>query len=260
MSPVPKGNELASEQINDNVRAVDRALDILLAFSAADRELTAGELLKRVDLRRSTLYRLLYTLEQKGFLTSGGEPQRFRLGPAVAHLTHAWASSVEISEIARPMLRALSSATGETVALSLPRDNERLCVAEIPSSHALSFKRGVGYRERLALGASGRAILAWRNPGSDELEQLTQGLPIDLAHYQQELERTRKRGYAISREEVMPGAVALAAPFFEANGQVAGSIGVFGPSTRLNDAKVTEFGKVLLEESRKLSEALGYRG
>lgn len=251
---------MASDQINDNVRAVDRALDILLAFTAADRELTAGELLKRVDLRRSTLYRLLYTLEQKGFLTSDGEPQRFRLGPAVAHLTHAWSSSLDVGEIARPIMRTLSSVTGETVALFLPQGGDRLCVAEIASSQALSFRRGVGYKERLALGASGRAILAFRAPEADELQRLTEGLSIDLPRYRQELERTRERGYAISYEELIPGAVAIAAPFFEANGQVAGSLGVFGPSTRLNDEKTAEFGRLLLRESRNLSDALGHRG
>lgn len=248
---------MASDQMNDNVRAVDRALDILLAFTATDSELTAGELLKRVDLRRSTLYRLLYTLEQKGFLTSGGEPQRFRLGSSIAHLAHVWTSSLDIGAVARPIMRRIWETTGETVALFVPQGADRICVAEIPSAQALSFKRGVGYKERLALGASGRAILAHTDPTPDELNELTQGMKINLRDYEKELERTKQRGYAISREEVIPGAVAIAASFFNGDGQVAGSIGVFGPSIRMDNERITEVGQLLVHESENLSRALG---
>lgn len=250
---------MVSEQTNDNVRAVDRALDILLAFTAADSELTAGELLKRVDLRRSTLYRLLYTLEQKGFLISDGEPQRFRLGPSVAHLAHVWTSSLDISVVAQPMMRRLWETTGETVALSLPQGADRICVAEIPSSQPLSFKRGVGYKERLALGASGRAILAYTSHTGDEIQKITQGLDINPQDYEKELELTKQRGYAISREELMPGAIAIAASFFNGNGQVAGSIGVFGPSIRMDNKRIEEVAQLLRQESENLSRALGLR-
>ena len=67
----------------DNVRAVDRALDILLAFRAGESALSAVELQRRVDLSRPTLYRLLRTLQARGFVVSSGQPQRFGLGPSV---------------------------------------------------------------------------------------------------------------------------------------------------------------------------------
>ena len=89
---------------NENVRAVARALDILLAFSEGDPELSPAELLKRVDLSRPTLYRLLYTLEESGFLVSVGEPQRFRLGPAVARLAHVWKSTLDLKTVAEPVM------------------------------------------------------------------------------------------------------------------------------------------------------------
>ena len=69
-----------SEKLGDSVRAVERALDILKAFTPSDHQLTASELLKRVDLSRPTLYRLLRTLENSGFVMSSGDPQRFQLG------------------------------------------------------------------------------------------------------------------------------------------------------------------------------------
>jgi IclR family acetate operon transcriptional repressor len=248
-----------SEQANDSVRAVDRALEILLAFTASDYELSVAELLKRVDLSRPTLYRLLYTLEQAGFLVSAGDPQKFRLGPSVAHLTHVWTSSLDISAIAQPMMRRVWETTGETVALFVPQGAYRLCIAEMPSLQPLSFKRGVGYKERIALGASGRAILAFTAYNRDQLKEFTQGLKVNLPDYEKELDLTKQRGYATSRDELIAGAVAVATPFFHGDGQTAGSIGVFGPSVRMDNAKLEQLGQLLKQESETLSAALGLR-
>jgi DNA-binding IclR family transcriptional regulator len=157
------------------VRAVDRALDILLAFKGVDGTLAVADLLKRVDLSRPTLYRLLHTLEQKGFVVSSGDPQRYRLGPSVAQLAHSWSTSLKLSEVAEPTMRRVWEASGETVALFIPEGLMRLCVAELPSQQALSFKRGVGYRERLVLGASGPEGLRCRaRPGPREVPRGTE--------------------------------------------------------------------------------------
>jgi DNA-binding IclR family transcriptional regulator len=248
---------MTNGKTSDNVRAVDRALDILMAFTADDWELTATDLLKRVDLSRATLYRLLYTLEENGFLTSEGEPQRFRLGSSVAHLAHVWTASLDIAHIAQPMLRRVWEVSGETAALFVPQGSDRLCVAEISSTQPLSFKRGVGYKERLALGASGRAILAFREYDPEEIRTLIAGLDTSFSDYERELEATKQRGYAVSLEELIAGAVAIATPFFNGSGEVAGSIGVFGPRVRMDDAKVEHLGQLLIEQAAHLSKALG---
>jgi len=244
-----------TEKIGDSVRAVDRALDILMAFTATDHALTAGELLKRVDLSRPTLYRLLHTLEHNGFVSSGGEPQKFRLGPSVAHLAHVWTASLSIGEVAQPMMRRLWEQTGETVALFIPQGEYRVCVAEIPSAQPLSFKRGVGYREKVMVGASGRAILA-NMPDASRYLMDVNGPGVD-AEYEKELGLIRERGYAVSRDELLQGAVAVAAPFFHGGEQVAGSLAVFGPSARLHNDHIDAYGALLVHEAQQLSRALG---
>lgn len=246
-----------SEKLNDSVRAVDRALDILLAFTPTDSELSAGELLKRVDLSRPTLYRLLSTLEQNGFVVKVGDPQRFRLGPAVARLAHVWTSTQDLGALAQPMMQRLRERTGETVALFVPQGVYRVCVAELPSNQPLSFKRGVGYSERVVRGASGRAILAHLAVEEAGLREFAADTDVDVSDYPKELEAIRKRGYATSRDELLQGAVAIAAPFFNGAGVVAGSIAVFGPSARVHVPEVEAFGKLLVEEARALSKALG---
>jgi DNA-binding IclR family transcriptional regulator len=240
----------------DSVRAVDRALDILLAFNGAEGGLTVADLIKRVDLSRPTLYRLLNTLELKGFVTSSGDPQRFRLGPSVARLAHSWSTGLKLSDVAEAAMRRVWNATEETVALFVPDGLMRLCVAEMPSPQALSFKRGVGYRERLVVGASGRSILAHIEDRID-LARYAEGLDIDIEKYRAELRRTRSRGFAVSRDELIQGAVAIAAPILDGAEQVVGSLAVFGPSVRLPEARVQEFGRLLVREVADISASLG---
>lgn len=240
----------------DSVRAVGRALDILLAFDARDRGLTVAELLKRVDLSRPTLYRLLRTLRGKGFLSASGEPRQFHLGPAVAQLAHLWNAQLDLKALAQPAMQRIWEETGETVALFVPEGQYRVCIAEIPSAQPLSFKRGVGYRERLVLGASGRAILAHRTLDTAGLKAQAAGLKIDLKRYPRFLAEVRSRGYAVSESELIQGAVAVATPFFN-NAGVAGSLGIFGPGARLGPAQIERCGKLLVKEARGLSRALG---
>jgi IclR family transcriptional regulator, acetate operon repressor len=245
-----------SDKAGDGVRAVDRALDILLAFQGVEGGLSVAELLQRVDLSRPTLYRLLHTLAGKGFVVAVGDPQRFRLGPSVAQLAHAWNASLRLADVAEPVMRRVWEASGETVALFVPEGVMRLCVAEVPSQQALSFRRGVGYRERLVLGASGRCILAQFYDTVD-LKTYTAGLKIDLEAYREALAKVRQRGFAVSRDELMQGAVAVAAPIFDGTNRVAGSLGVFGPTVRLPETRVEEFGRLLIREAAEISSALG---
>ncbi|RYX94044.1 MAG: IclR family transcriptional regulator [Comamonadaceae bacterium] len=245
------------EKSGDGVRAVARALDILLAFSAGEAELTVSDILKRVDLSRPTLYRLLYTLEENGFVTSSGDPQRFRLGPSVARLSWAWSASLDLAQIAQPVMRNVWTETGETVALFVPQGSMRVCIAEMQSTQPLSFKRGVGYTERIVRGASGRAILAWTDTPPESLAELCEGLDTRPAQLQAELRAIRKRGYALSHNELIKGAIAVAVPFFDRGEKVAGSIGVFGPDVRLDTARIDAMAVRLVEHARQLSVLLG---
>jgi IclR family acetate operon transcriptional repressor len=249
-SSADREDRAQDEKAGDSVRAVDRALDILLAFKPQDGALTVSELLRRVELSRPTLYRLLRTLQRKQFLIASGDPQRFRLGPAVAQLSHVWTAGLDLGAAAEPMMRRLRDETGETVALFVPEGASRLCIAEIPSNQALSFRRGVGYRERLTVGASGKAILAYMPAARPKVD-------LEPRKYARELAQIKERGFAISRDELIQGAVAVSAPFFDGAGRVAGSLSVFGPSARLGPSQVAKFGKLLLREAREISQMLG---
>jgi IclR family transcriptional regulator, acetate operon repressor len=233
-----------SNSSSESVRAVDRALAILNAFTEQDRELTAAELLQRVVLSRPTLYRLLHSLENSGHIASysppDGEAQRFRLGPSIAGIARAWTATQDITVIAQPFMHRLWQQTQETVSLFIRQQQHRLCVAEMQSQQALSFKRGVGFREKISLGASGQVILAF-----DETV-------ADTAIFK----AIRKRGYAVSNSALIEGATAIAAPVFDKNRVVYGSIAVFGPTLRLTASQVSSVAELTVRCAENLSSAI----
>lgn len=241
----------------EGVRAVTRALAILKAFTVDDAELSATELLGRLDLRKPTLYRLLYTLIENGFLVADGDPQRFRLGPEVARMVHVWTSTIDLPRLLAPAMRDLWQDTGETISAFVQNNDQRTSIAELPSLQPLSFKRGVGYSERIVLGASGRAILAHVDTPPQVLERYLREAGLDAARYQRDLECVHRNGYAVSRSELLLGAVSVAAPFFIGPGNVGGCIAVFGPEARMSTARVKEIGNRLVKKTREVSATFG---
>ncbi|MCS6764548.1 MAG: hypothetical protein MO853_12080 [Candidatus Protistobacter heckmanni] len=161
--------------------------------------------------------------------------------------------------LAQRMLKRLWNKTSETVALFVRQGDYRICAAELPNAQPLSFKRGVGSCERIVLGASGRVMLAFESLQKEELEASARGLDLDLAAIERELAQIRRRGYAVSRNALIQGAVAVAAPFFDGAGRLHGALGVFGPSVRVLAAETEAFGQQLIEECAALSRALSAR-
>jgi IclR family transcriptional regulator, acetate operon repressor len=233
-----------SNPTSESVRAVDRALAILNAFTEQDRDLSAAQLLQRVSLSRPTLYRLLHSLEHSGHITSfspsNADAQRFRLGPSIAGIARAWTATQDITVIAQPFMQRLWQQTQETVSLFIRQHQHRLCIAEIQSPQALSFKRGVGYREKITLGASGQVILAYDDSIADT--------PT--------FKSIRKQGYALSNSALIEGATAIAAPVFDKNSIIYGSIAVFGPSLRLTASQVSSVAALTVRCAENLSSAI----
>jgi DNA-binding IclR family transcriptional regulator len=246
------------EAAGSTVRAVDRAIAILQCFTADKPALSVLEIQKRVGLSRPTLYRLLQTLGASGLIKAEGDPQRFRLAHGVMELAHVWLAGLDKVDAARPVLEKLREDTGETAALFVLREQKRICVVELESHHALTIARGVGDTGDITLGASGKAILAFLDEGRRNaiLDQVTKARRAELT---KALEVVRSRGFAVSHGEVFVGAVALAAPTFNHNGEVAGCLGVFGPRARVKDTDILRFGALVIRAADEVSLQYGYR-
>ncbi len=248
----------ASSENMQSVRAVDRAIDILQCFSADRPLMSVLEIQERVPLSRPTLYRLLQTLASKGLIRCSGDPQRFSLDYGVGRLASNWMAGIDPIGAGQPILQRLREQTDETAALFVLRGDQRLCVLEMPAPHVLKISRGVGETEHISRGASGKVMLA--SLSQQEIEPILRTLPKggDRKQLLQSLDKIRNDGFAISRAEVFAGAIAIAAPYFDHMGKVVGSIGVFGPQARLDQAWERNAIRQVTQAGKDLSAALGH--
>src|ERR1700686_2548776 len=185
-----------------NVRAVERAIDILECFLPGKPWMSVIEIQRKVPLSCPTLYRLLQTLIAKGLVRAEGDPRRFALDFGIGRLAHTWIAGIDVIALARPILEELRGATGETTAFFLRRGGLRQCVAELASPHVLAISRGLGLTDNLWRGAGGKAILAFLD--DNEIDEVTRTLPktINKATLAADLSRARRDGYFVSRGEV----------------------------------------------------------
>jgi IclR family transcriptional regulator, acetate operon repressor len=244
---------------SENVRAVDRAIDVLECFTVERHSHSIGDLEKRARLSRPTLYRMLATLTRRGFVRKDGDPPRYRLDVGIGRLADAWTNSLDIVRLATPLLQVLLERYDETVALYLRKDNIRLCVAEMPSRQALSYSRGLGYSGSLSRGASGLAILAFLET-DQAAEIIAEGHDPGAARMlRRKLVDVRRDGYALSGGDFIVGAQAIASPVFDRHRNVIGSLGLFGPSARFPAKRVTDCARAVKQSASALSSLLGHR-
>jgi IclR family transcriptional regulator, acetate operon repressor len=241
------------------VRAVDRAIAILKAFTLEKSSMSVLEIEKLVNLNRPTVYRLLATLASHGLIRAYGAPQRFSLDYGVGELSQNWLAGLDPVAAGRPIVERLHQETRESVDLMLVRGHQHFCVLELPSPHVLSMARGIGPMGNLWRGASGKAILAFMN--ESDIDAVFRGLPrnVDKNVLLRELASIRKDKYKVSRSEIFQGAVGVAAPYFDHTNAVAGSLIVFGPEVRLSEKRVLGITRVVVESAAELSAALGQR-
>jgi IclR family transcriptional regulator, acetate operon repressor len=241
-----------------NVRAVERAIEILEAFSKKS-SMSVLEIQKIVGLSRPTLYRILETLASKGFIRAHGTPQRFSLDYAVGRLAQIWLSGLDAVAAARPMLERLHEESKETVGLMMLRNQQSMCVLELPSPHILAMSRGIGPMGHLSRGATGKAVLAFAD--SEILKTTLRTLPkdVDRKRLLDDLAKIRRDGFRISRGEVIAGAIAIAAPYFDYSHRVAGAMAVYAPEARVTEDWVARMTKRIVASAAELSAVLGHK-
>jgi len=241
------------------VRAVDRAIAILQCFTPDQPALSVIEIQKRVGLSRPTLYRLLQTLAQRDLILAEGDPQRFRLSHGVMKLSHVWLKGLDVVALARSVVEGLRDLTGETAALFKLQEDRGICILECESRHVLSISRGVGDSLSLTRGSTGKAMLGFMGPQrqSEILSTIPRG--VQRAKLEEEAKLTRQRGYATSRGEIFVGAVAVSAPYFDHRGNVVGSVGLYGPSARVDEQKMLEYSRLARKAGQEISVLLGFQ-
>ncbi|MGD8192344.1 IclR family transcriptional regulator [Brevibacillus ginsengisoli] len=245
------------EEDKTTVRAVDRALDILLSFTE-ENELGLSEIAKRISLHKSTVHRLLGSLEAKGFIIRNPETEKFRLGYRILELSANLTQSDDISIVLLPEMERLRDLVGETISLYVRDGFERIRIQAVQSNQPIRRVAPVGARMPLTVGASSKLLVAYEDAETREQILAHTEWPdrVDREMFVEQLEQIRCEGYATSVEERELGAAAVSAPIFNRKGKVLCALSISGPSNRLTTEKMREFSKPLLDAATKMSKML----
>ena len=241
-----------------NVQSADRALSILAAFSEARPELGVSELAAELGLHKSTVSRLLATLEGRGLVRRVGE--RFSPGAELARLGALAVRGLAVVGLAEEPLERLAAETGETVNLAIREADRALNVHQVQTSHVIGVGDWTGRAAPLHCTANGKVLLAF---GGGELPRdlpaLTDRTITDPRTLRDELARVRENGYALAVEELEVGLHAAAAPIFGSSGASVAAVSVSGPAYRLPETRLRAVAELCVRVADDVSARLGFR-
>lgn len=217
----------------DGVASVDKALTILRLFTPPNPELTLAQISLETGLYKSTVLRMLASLENAGLITKKIDG-RYILGPSVAALHSAYQANASLENIALPILRMLVESTQESAAFYVRHGEKRLCLFRVDSNQALRDHIKTGDLLPLNKGAGGKVLMAFEGATGKIFSKIRED-----------------RVLAISGDRVKEIA-GISAPVFNAQGFI-GVITLTMPAYRMMDKQK----KIVRDSAKKLTELLG---
>jgi DNA-binding IclR family transcriptional regulator len=246
-------------ETSSGTEAADRVADVLLLFARSDSPLGVSKIARSLALSKAVVHRILQSLVSRSLVQVVPGGSTYVLGPAAMGLSARAFSQVDVRSVASPILRHLRDVTRETTTLSVLVGNQRVYLDQFESPEEVKMVIEIGPRYPLHSGASSRAILAFV-PDSlieDAIGQLRALRPeFDESVYRADLDEIRKRGYATSLNERNTGAASIAAPFFDAAGNVMGSISSSGPAFRYAIEEHDEHAALVIDAAKAITQRL----
>lgn len=240
MQREPKENDRYS------IRAVSRALDVLEAFSAEAPALSLMEVSERVGLNPSTTFRLLATLESRGYVEHDEATGRYRVGVAVLRPTSTFLAHLNVRERVYPFLVDLRDSTRETVHLTVldPRTMEVIYLEKLEGLQPIGLMSSrVGGRSPAYCTAVGKALLAYQEPdvvrsffSKNGMRHFTPNTITSVHALMDELARVRECGYALDNAEHEEDVMCVAVPLWNHLHREVAAVSVSGPVERLTRA------------------------
>lgn len=263
-------SERGSRASTYQVKVLDKAIDILDAFTLERRELSTREIVQATGLNRSTAIRLVANLERRGLLQQIASQGRYRLGMRLFEMGSIVRSSFSLVEAAAEPLSALELRSGATIVLAV-RDGDHSVVIDRRQGvgegfSMVSMPSEAGTARPLTYGPIGYVLLAYLSPEMVEdlldrypLEQYTPYSVTDRDRFLERLPLIRTRGYAVEVNQVVEGLMGVAAPIFDRKRSTAGVLALGFPATRENDKAFVETAiDNLTRATAEISANMGY--
>jgi len=244
--------------------AVDAALSILETLGSV-HEMSLTDLARKLGLGKSSVYRLLVTLAQRGYVEKNPQSERYRLTYRLFAVGSPAADRFGLREAAHPVMERLAAQTGETVNLGVLDGTRVLNIHKVESHHLLRMHMAVGSGVPAHATALGKVLLAALEPHElaqrlrgRRLERLTRQTIRDRPTLRVALARIRDQGFAIDDEECSLGLRCVAAPIVDRQGAVVAALSISGLSQRFPQTALSRLAEVVRAAAREISHRLGY--
>jgi IclR family transcriptional regulator, pca regulon regulatory protein len=221
------------------VQVLEKGIEVLRSFTAQRKMMTLGEIAEATSLSKSSVQRLVFSLEAMGYIAKHAKTRRFHLTPQVMAIGYNYLAADSVVDVANPFLAELTNTTGETVNLLEPSHHEMIYVARFASHRFIPMHMPIGCRIPMYCTASGRAYLSALPV--DECRAMLEAMPlerhtpntiVELDALMATLDETRELGYALNTEELFPGDMAVAMAVIGSQGQPIAAVNVVTPPSR----------------------------
>jgi DNA-binding IclR family transcriptional regulator len=239
--------------------AVDRAINLFELLASSESGLTLSELSRKLNMPKSTMHYLIYTLASRGYLqrTSNG---RHSLGMRFADVASASTAELNLSVLATPYLRQISVQLNLTALLAVLRGAEAVIIAKVTSAQDAGGGAWVGRHIDLHCTAQGKALIAGlpdqeltKLLGGRELANFTPRTISSLSSLKSHLMEVRMNGYAVNDEEQVHGVRAVASPVFDPRGVVIAAVSVRGSTDQIPCSRLRDLGRDMICASRNIA-------
>lgn len=248
-----------------HVQSVDRAITVL-EFLARRGWARVTEVANELEIHKSTAYRLLTTLRDRGMVEQSAATEKYRLGFGLVLLASAVTADLDIVRCARPVCERLSEQTQETVTVAVLEGDDAVVIHQsISRSSALNVD-WTSMHTPLHATAAGKLFLVHmpqdqrRRILEAPLERFTEKTVVDPATLERLLREIRRKDYAYTVEELELGLNAVGAPIRDANGSVVAAVSVSGPAFRLPAESIQEVAGTVRSAAAEISRCVGFRG
>lgn len=255
-----------SSNVSTSLTKAIAILETLAGRPGSEYELGLTEISRRSGLAKTSVHRLLTTLQLHRFVQQSPRTGKYSLGLKLYELGSTAINRLELRQAAVPAMNRLAADTGERAYLTIPWDNDVLCLEVIQGAElADRLYTPRGARLPFHAGAVARILLAFM-PES-EIQRIVTSRPLvsytrktitDPATLLDLLRREREQGYAVSVEEVSEGAWAVAAPLRDRSSIVVGALGLVGPTHRLDEDRLRKISVAVRHTASAISYQLGH--
>ncbi|MDE0589437.1 IclR family transcriptional regulator [Halocynthiibacter sp. C4] len=247
----------------NTIKSLDRAMAVFEYLSETQGE-PLSVIASETDQSPATVYRILVTLEGRGLVEFDAGEQIWRIGARAFVIGARFLRQTSLVERARPILRRLMEATGETANLGAEKNGAVLFLSQIETHASIRAFFPPGTLSPMHSSGIGKVLLAQMDEerlarflSREELTAFTKHSITEEAALRQNLERIRARGFSFDNEEKNIGMRCIAAPVFDANEEAIAGVSVSGPTSRITLNDIEELSVAVTGAARDLTKAIG---